>query len=544
MNTSKTRRSSVALQAGLRTSCLLFGITGQLAVVLFVELALLTMPGIAETSERAGTARVQVTNGIVMPRRPVADAITEAMQFLKKADGGYVPGRIDGNLAGYFTTAFVNEDGTRSERKLSYPARQHAYFIFTFLRYYAYTGNREWLLRARDLADWNLSHSTPSKAVYANLPYSTFRDGQPGGGRDQNSIEPDKAAFLGSAYVALYEATAEKKYLGAARAVAETLVLRQREDGTWPFRVVPEDGKVLQDFGGAPVFVVEFFEKLARYEGKPAYNRARDKALNHMLQTNIEKNAWGTYHEDVKPKQENYLSAEPMCFTADYLFRQGKAHPEYVEMGRRVVRRMEEALVHTEGHAAAPAPAVAEQAGFNHIMPGHTARYCLALADLYALTRDEQVKRRAISGINAVTYMQSPSGLFRTFFYSVNPKTKADGRPDWYSQHLYTVCHVLEAMPCLSEIAPNGQDHLLGSSVFIREVRYSPGQIRFETIAPSRTVLKLSFVPKAVYAGTRELAAVKELPADDRVGWSFDAATSLLTIRHDRGQVDVLKTPR
>ena len=221
-----------------------------------------------------------------------------------------------------------------------------------------------------------------------------------------------------------------------------------------------------------------------------------------------------------------------------------RSHPEYVEMGRRIIRRMEERLVHTEGHAAAPAPAVAEQLGFNHIMPGHTARYCLALADLCSLTHDEQVKRRAMSGINALTHMQAPSGLFRTFFYTVNPKAAKTKKPDWYSQHLYTVCHVLEAMPCLPELAPNGQDHLLGSGVFVREVRYSPGQIRFETIAPSRTVLKLSFVPKAVYAGTRELGEVKELPADDHVGWSFDAATSLLTVRHDRGQVDVLSAPR
>ena len=80
--------------------------------------------------------------------------------------------------------------------------------------------------------------------------------------------------------------------------------------------------------------------------------------------------------------------------------------------------------------------------------------------------------------------------------------------------------------------------------MYVREVRYSPGQVRFETIAPSRTVLKLSFVPKAVHAGTREISAVKELPADDRVGWSFDPATSLLTIRHDRGQVEVLSSPR
>jgi hypothetical protein len=457
MNTSEARHSASAPhQARLRAGYLCFRLTGRFPGILFVGgLVVLAGVGFAEVPERAGTNQVRLADGIVLPRRPVAEAIAAAMQFLKKADGGYVPGRIDGELAGYFTSAFVNEDGTRSERALAYPARQHAYFIFTFLRYGSYTGNREWVLRARDLADWNLAHSTPTNAVYANLPYSTFSKGQPGGSRDQDSIEPDKAAFLGSAYAAVYEATTDTKYRDAARAVAETLARRQRADGSWPFRVVPEDGTVRQDFGGAPVFLVEFFERMLRHADKGAWHRAHERALKYMLQTNIEKNLWGTCHEDIVLKPQDYLSAEPMCFTADYLFRRAKAHPEYVEMGRQVIRRVEERLVHTDGHAAAPAPAVAEQAGFNHIMPGHTARYCLALGDLYAVTHDEQVKRRALSGINALTYMQAPSGLFRTFFYSVNPKAAKTKRPDWYSQHLYTVCHVLEAMPCLPELAPN-----------------------------------------------------------------------------------------
>ncbi len=60
---------------------------------------------------------VRVVDGVVQGRRPLTDAIAEAMQFLKKADGGYVPGRTDGELAGYFTSAHVNPDGTRSGRK-------------------------------------------------------------------------------------------------------------------------------------------------------------------------------------------------------------------------------------------------------------------------------------------------------------------------------------------------------------------------------------------------------------------------------------------
>ena len=88
------------------------------------------------------------------------------------------------------------------------------------------------------------------------------------------------------------------------------------------------------------------------------------------------------------------------------------------------------------------------------MMPGHTARYCLALAHLYADTHDEAVKRKALSGFNALTYMQSDQGLFRTMFQLVNEKTPHPNREDWYSQHLYTVCHVLEALPLLPELRP------------------------------------------------------------------------------------------
>jgi hypothetical protein len=191
---------------------------------------------------------------------------------------------------------------------------------------------------------------------------------------------------------------------------------------------------------------------------------------------------------------------------------------------------MEERLVHTDGHAAAPAPAVSEQAGFDHIMPGHTARYCLALAHLYEVTGDEDVKRRALSGMNATTYMQGPTGLFRTFFYSVNPKTAGQNRPNWYSQHLYTVCHVLEAMPCLPELAPAGEDHILGGDVFVRNVTYANHGVSFETIAPSTTSIKLALSPKSVRMGNREMSASD---------WSYDARTRVLKIRHEAGNIVV-----
>lgn len=482
---------------------------------------------------------VKVVDGVVQPRRPLAEAIADAILFLRKADGGYVPGNIKGELAGYFMAAHVNADGSRIvRRQLSFPARQHAYFIRTFLHYYAYTGQQEWLLRARDLAEWNIATSTPATDAYANLPYSAHQDGKPTGSADKDSIETDKPAFLGSAYIALFESTGEKRYLEAAQKIAATLLPKQRADGSWPFRVIPKDGTIYEDFGGAPVFFVEFFEDLHRHDARPEYLRARDNALKLMIARNVEKGEWGTYHEDIRPKPGTHLSAEPMSFTAAYLFREGKRRPEFIAMGNRIIRQMEAGLVHTEGHAASPAPAVAEQVTFAHIMAGHTARYCLALAHLYQATGDDAVRRRAMSGLNAITYMQSDAGLFRTHFYDVKRKAEKDPAKahNWYSQHLYTVCHMLESMTAFPEISPDGQDHILGFSTSPRNVRYSSGAVNYTTSLPSEVTVKLSTAPKSVQVGGRALAQ-----GGKENGWTFDSAKRVLTVRHPAGDVAIAK---
>ncbi len=71
---------------------------------------------------------------------------------------------------------------------------------------------------------------------------------------------------------------------------------------------------------------------------------------------------------------------------------------------------------------------------------------------LYVATGDPEAKRKALSGFNALTCMQSEPGLFRTMFQPVNKRRPRPNREDWYSRHLYAVCHVLEAMPLLPEL--------------------------------------------------------------------------------------------
>jgi len=481
-------------------------------------------------------------DGVVPPRLPVAEAVEKAMLFFKKTDDGYVPGRLDGTLAPYFTDAFMGIKDGRSTRGIAYPARLHGQFIRTFLRCYTYTGDRSWVLRARDLADWNIARSTPDGAAWPHLAYSTFEKGKPAGHKDKNSIQPDKAAFIANSYLMLHEATGDPRYLEAARNVAETLVAHRRDDGSWPFRVVPESGEITQDRGGAPVFFVELFEHLLRYDNKDAYRQARDQTMVYLMARNVEKGLWGTYHEDYGLRQGTHLSAELMTYTANYFIRNAPAHPEYLPMARRVLKQMEDALVFSTEHGAAPAPGAAEQSGFEHIMAGHTARYGAALADLYRVTQDEEVKRRALSTLHGVTYMQSPEGVFVTFFHHMKKNKDGPKTVDrvWFSQHLFSVYNLLGAMSVFPELAPDGENHIIENSAALRDVTYDSGSIRYATPAAATVRIKLGFTPQTVTLDGKELRKQDRPPCDGEHGWLFDPVTSVLTLCHGAGKLRIM----
>jgi len=86
--------------------------------------------------------------------------------------------------------------------KLSYdgafPAFHHSLFIRSFLNCYRYFGDRKWLDRARQLADWNIAHSSPPDCLYPNLPFSTVWEGKMGGFQDRDGLMLDKVGWMGS----------------------------------------------------------------------------------------------------------------------------------------------------------------------------------------------------------------------------------------------------------------------------------------------------------------------------------------------------------
>ncbi len=102
--------------------------------------------------------------------------------------------------------------------------------------------------------------------------------------------------------------------------------------------------------------------------------------------------------------------------------------------------------------------------------------------------------------------------------------------------------HFLAGMAAVPEWAPATQSHLLRSSSIVRTVQYAANRIDYSVADPeSQEVLRLNFAPTAV---TADGVALGELTTLDRDGWTFDAASGILRLRHSSGtQIIVSGTP-
>src|SRR5690606_5341555 len=140
----------------------------------------------------------------LLPKQFYEDTINRAMSFIFndldqwfKGDHNTLYEEDGQKREVYFYYANLAMDGQRfrgdTDNYVSYPAFHHASFINTFINWYKYSGNKDALVQAIDLADWNIKNATPTHYPYGGMPYSTFNKGKPGGFRDGEAIMPDKA---------------------------------------------------------------------------------------------------------------------------------------------------------------------------------------------------------------------------------------------------------------------------------------------------------------------------------------------------------------
>jgi hypothetical protein len=411
-------------------------------------------------------------------------------------------------------------------------------------RLYPYTGDARTLEFLKNFVDYELENgTTPKNYAWSEVPYPSANPGSArytGWSRHgEDFVEPHVVGEDGYAYLRLYEMTGNTRYLAAAircaDALAKNFTAGDAEHSPWPYRCHAKDGSLKNGKGMFPysanvVEPIMLLDELIRLNqgDTSAYKKTREGAWTWLMTYPMRNNVWVGYFEDVQGSMDNMNQVIPLEF-ARYVLLHPDKDPDWREHARHVIDwvkttpKFPKYMVHgamiTTEQGSGPKDFCCNLP--NQCCDSHSARLAAVEALYYARTGDAAYKEAAYRTDNWVTYFQ---GL------------PADAHAPFSTQWWFTdefadgPRRMMDAFWAVPEWAPADESHLLGSLSPVTKIAYAAGSVTYSTFdADSTDVLRLNFVPDAILVGGRRIVQRKDLSQE---GYSFDAATRVLRIRH------------
>jgi uncharacterized protein YyaL (SSP411 family) len=232
----------------------------------------------------------------------------------------------------------------------------------------------------------------------------------------------------------LYQALSEKKYLDYAYHLSRTFARLQNDDGSWPYRVEPKTGCVIEEYTSNAITPARFIESLGRIVATKEFDEVVSKAVTWMLDNPVRTHLWQGMYEDIPNRPlfsnlQNWDVNEMIRYLAFYV----PEKMEYINTAKRLNQFIEDQFVlwtEEEGFVKCPTPTVLEQYVCYHPMEVHTGNWLFSLLALHAVTHDESFLDRAVAAGNAIVRGQYRNGAFSTW-----GNDKRFGRPlnvkDW-----------------------------------------------------------------------------------------------------------------
>jgi len=464
---------------------------------------------------------------------------------LVKLTWNYIQNTVPNTSAGikhYLSYCCFYEPAGGNTQWYHNPAGLYAAFVDSLMSTYPYTGNTSLITTVQGMLDYQLAHgTTPSNWNWANIPFASAVNGDTnyhGDGTNErdgvNGIQPDKAAELGYAYIRFWELTGNTAYQNAAVNIANILASKVRTgDAThspWPFRVNAQTGAILEEYTSNIVAQVKLFDELIRLNvGSVAtYQSVRNQAWNWVLAYPMQNNQWSAYFEDIPrdPGLANKNQITPME-TARYIL----SHNDPASVDPQWQTHIPALLTWVRStFGKGPyysAWAIDEQTSCcsTYGLGSHTARWASINALWYERTGDTSFKDAAARAFNFATYFSDNQGVV---------KATLDGGSDWYSDgYADYIKHFMSGIASVPEWSPAGENHILRSSSVVSAVTYGAQQVSYTTFdSASRDRLRLNFAPTQV---TVDGAALPQRSDLNQAGWVYNAATSVLDVRHDTG---------
>ena len=417
---------------------------------------------------------------------------------------------------------------------------------------YAYSGYPEILANMKYMADNYLERSLSEpddKWPYLPYPYNTeIHSGKYDGDmRNGKGItQPDKAGNFGYELVNLYKMTGEGKYLEGAIRIASTLAENvQKGDSITsplPFRVNARTGETGSLFDNShtgkkirPAHYTSnwtgtmmLFEelKLLNPDEKELYERAFSLLLNWMKTYPLKTNKWGPFFEDIpgwSDTQTNAITFAMFILSHRDLFPDWKLEVKgifdwtYRELGNHEYEKYKVTVMN-------------EQTVYRVPGNSHSSRQASVELMYAVLSGDTSFSANAIRTLNWATYTVADDGRNR---YIRDDIWLTDGYGDY-------VRHYLRAMEACPELAPENENHLLGSSSVIKSIKYSGNQIEYKTYDKKSTeLLRVIKKPVKVTLNDKDLPE-SSIPEDNSWSWHKLNTGGVLEISHHDGNEVVI----
>ena len=341
----------------------------------------------------------------------------------------------------------------------SYPTKMHSGLIKAMVRYAkAVPAHAEDAMKvARNAADYLISISEGEGRPLAGFPPTyeaneEYRKCKAGKYAGQTMLTYPQEA--GSAYLELYEASGEAKYLSAARAIADRYLALQGADGTWPLKLYLKDGSPVVPNRCLPLDIIGFLESLNDVTKDDRYRAAADRAYAYVENGPVRNWNWEGQFEDVDPTARYHnLTEHPACSTAIYLLKRFPGDAEKLALARELVRFAEDQFVcwerpcHADGSGIRTGdprydqgssvqrylswlvfPCVTEQYNWNIPVDASCSKVIRTYLALYRATKDPLDLAKAKALGDALTRAQQPEGRIPTQMAEYN---RVDPGEDW-----------------------------------------------------------------------------------------------------------------
>ena len=239
-----------------------------------------------------------------------------------------------------------------------YPSKMNAALVNAMLRYATLEPKHaeDALKVAKAAADYVISISQPAGAPLEFFPPTYWKmEGQTSNfasieNRGQNMLV--YPAGMGSAYISLYNACGEKRFLDAALGIARTYRRLQLPEGTWYLKMWEHDGSPFIGGNGkrpvrlVPMQVCAFMERLADATGDASWREVAARAFAYIENGPLKTWDWAAQFEDTKPSAgyRNHSSVEAML-VAGYIMKRHSGDAAKMQIARELVRWVEDQFV-------------------------------------------------------------------------------------------------------------------------------------------------------------------------------------------------------